>query len=141
MHSMSTEEWHAFVTRGAPTGRFATVGADGTPNITPVWYVFDGEDFLFTTGDTTAKARNLRRDPRASLCVADDAPPFAYVEARGEVTLSEDLGELLDVATRAGARYMGAERAEAFGRRNAVPGELVVRLRPAKVIAYGGITD
>lgn len=141
MHTMSTEEWRTFITRGAPTGRFATVGADGTPNITPVWYVFDGEDLLFTTGGATAKARNLRRDPRASLCVADDAPPFAYVEVRGDVTLSEDLDELLDVATRAGARYMGADQAEDFGKRNAVPGEVVVRLRPTKVIAYGGITD
>ncbi|MGW2378819.1 PPOX class F420-dependent oxidoreductase [Streptomyces lincolnensis] len=141
MHTMSTEEWHAFVTRGAPTGRFATVGADGTPNIAPVWYVFDGRDFLFTTGGATAKARNLRRNPRASLCVADDAPPFAYVEVRGDVTLSEDMDELLDVATRAGARYMGPEQAEDFGRRNAVPGEVVVRLHPDKVIAYGGITD
>ncbi len=141
MHTMSTEEWLAFVTRGTPTGRFATIGADGTPNITPVWYVVDGEDFLFTTGGATAKARNLRRNPRASLCVADDAPPFAYVEVRGDVTLSEDLDELLDVATRAGARYMGADQAEDFGKRNAVPGELVVRMHPAKVIAYGGVTD
>lgn len=141
MHRMSTEEWHAFVTRGAPTGRFATVGVDGTPDITPVWYVFDGGAFLFTTGGATAKARNLRRDPRASLCVADDAAPFAYVEARGEVTLSEDLDELLDVATRAGARYMGKDSAEEFGKRNAVPGELVVRLYPTRVIAYGGVTD
>jgi PPOX class probable F420-dependent enzyme len=141
MHAMPTEEWHAFVTRGAPTGRFATVGPDGTPNIAPVWYVFDGEHFLFTTGGATAKARNLRRLPRASLCVADDVAPFAYVEARGDVTLSDDLDDLLDVATRAAARYMGAEQAEEFGKRNAVPGELVVRLHPTKVIAYGGVTD
>ena len=141
MHAMTTAEWHAFVTRGAPTGRFATVGADGTPSITPVWYVFDGADFLFTTGGATAKVRNLRRNSRASLCVADDAPPYAYVEARGDVTLSDHLDELLDVATRAGARYMGADKAEEFGKRNAVPGELVVRLHPTKVIAYGAITD
>ncbi|MEU0245395.1 hypothetical protein ABZ192_13880 [Streptomyces sp. NPDC006235] len=73
--------------------------------------------------------------------VTEEAARFAYVEARGEVTLSEDLGELLDVATRAGARHMGADQAEDFGKRNAVPGELVVRLRPAKVITYGGISD
>ena len=42
---------------------------------------------------------------------------------------------MLDIATRTGARYMGADRAEEFGRRNAVPGELVVRVRPTKVIA------
>jgi PPOX class probable F420-dependent enzyme len=141
MHIMPTEEWHAFVTRSTATGRFATVGADGIPKISPVWYVFDGEEFLFTTGGRTAKVRNLRRDPRASLCVADDNPPFTYVEVRGDVTLSDDLDELYDVASRAGARYMGADRAEEFGERNAVPGEFVVRLHPTKVIAYGGVTD
>ena len=41
---------------------------------------------------------------------------------------------MLDIATRAGGRYMGADRADEFGRRNAVPGELVVRVRPTKVI-------
>ncbi|MEV4477420.1 PPOX class F420-dependent oxidoreductase [Nonomuraea sp. NPDC049504] len=141
MHTMTTQEWHEFVTRGARTGKFATLGADGAPHVTPVWYVFDGEDFAFTTNGETAKARHLRRDPRAALCVDDDAPPFAYVEARGEVTLSEDLDELLDVATRAAARYVGPDQAEEFGRRNGVPGEVVVRLRPTKVIAYGGITE
>ncbi|MEU3933280.1 PPOX class F420-dependent oxidoreductase [Streptomyces sp. NPDC029044] len=141
MHRMTTEQWHAFVARSTATGRFATVGADGLPNISPVWYVFDGQDFLFTTGGNTAKARNLRRDPRASLCVADDVPPFAYVEVRGDVTLGDDPAELYDTAYQAGARYMGQGRAEEFGRRNGVPGELVVRLRPTKVITFGGITD
>ncbi|MEU9329985.1 pyridoxamine 5'-phosphate oxidase family protein [Streptomyces canus] len=62
---MPSEEWHAFVTRGAHTGRFATVGADGTPNITPVWYVYDGEAFLFTTGGATAKGDRRPRRGRA----------------------------------------------------------------------------
>ncbi|MBO2457482.1 PPOX class F420-dependent oxidoreductase [Actinomadura violacea] len=99
------------------------------------------ETFAFTTNGQAAKTRNLRRDPRAALCVDDDAPPFAYVEARGEVTLSEDLDELVDVATRAGARYAGPDQAGELGKRNGVPGEVVVRLRPTKVIAYAGITE
>ncbi len=141
MHTMSTEEWHKFVTSGAHTGKFATVGADGMPHVTPVWYVFDGEDFLFTGGLDTAKLRNVQRDPRAAMCIDDEAPPFSYVEVRGEVRLSEDLDDLKDVATRAAARYLGPERAEEFGRRNAVPGEAVARLHPTKVIAYRGIID
>ncbi|NYI04575.1 PPOX class F420-dependent oxidoreductase [Allostreptomyces psammosilenae] len=141
MHTMSDEEWRAFVTRDVHTGKFTTVGPDGAPHITPVWYVFDGEDFLFTAGGRTAKVRNVRRDPRGAICVDDENPPFAYVEVRGDVTLSEDLDELVEVATRAGARYAGEERAEEFGRRNGVPGEVVVRLHPTKVIAYGGILD
>lgn len=141
MHTMSTEEWHAFVTGDGRTGKFATVGPGGTPHITPVWFVLDGDDFLFTTGGETAKARNLRGNPRAAICVEDDRPPFSYVEARGEVTLSDDLGELVEVATRAGTRYMGPAQGEEFGKRNGVPGEIVVRLRPDKVIAYSAIAD
>lgn len=141
MHIMSTEEWHSFVTRDGRTGKFATVGPGGTPHITPVWFVLDGDDFLFTTGAGTAKARNLRDNARAAICVEDDKPPFSYVEARGDVTLSEDLGELVEVATRAGTRYMGAAQGAEFGKRNGVPGELVVRLRPDKVIAFSAIAD
>ncbi|GAB3213588.1 PPOX class F420-dependent oxidoreductase [Marinactinospora thermotolerans] len=139
MHTMSTEEWHEFVTRGTPIGKFATTGADGTPHIAPVWYVFDGKDFLFTTGGDTVKARNLKRVPRAAICVDVETPPYSYVVARGEVTLSEDPDELLEVATLAGARYAGPDKAEEYGRRNGVPGEVVVRLHPTKVVAYRGI--
>jgi hypothetical protein len=59
----------------------------------------------------------------------------------GDERLSEDLDEMLRWATEIGARYMGAERAEEFGRRNAVEGELLVRLRPDKVVARAGIAD
>jgi hypothetical protein len=52
----------------------------------------------------------------------------------------EDLDELRRTATLIGARYMGQERAEDFGRRNAVPGELVVRVTPARVLAQADMT-
>jgi hypothetical protein len=67
--------------------------------------------------------------------VDEEAQPFAFVHVRGAVTLSDDPADLLRFATALGGRYMGAERAEEFGRRNAVPGELLVRLRPERVIA------
>lgn len=139
MRKMRAEEFRVFVSSGHRTGKFATVAADGAPMIAPVWFVLDGEDFVFTTGGDSAKVRNLRRNPRASLCVSDDEPPFAYAEIRGEVTLSDDLDEVVRVATAAGGRYMGPEKAEEFGKRNGVPGELVVRLHPDKVIAHADI--
>lgn len=141
MHKMTTEEWRAFVATGARTGKCATVGADGTPAITPVWFVLDDDTLAFTTGGSTAKIKNVRRSPRAALCVTDDEPPFSYAEFRGDVTLSDDPDELLRIATAAGEKYMGPEQAEEFGRRNGVSGELVVRLHPTKIHAYGGITD
>ena len=74
-----------------------------------------------------------------SLLVDDERPPFAFVKLTGEVTISEDLDEIRTWATRIGGRYMGADRADEFGRRNGVPGELLVRLRPAKVIAAADV--
>jgi hypothetical protein len=68
-------------------------------------------------------------------------PPYAYVHVRGRASVSEDLDELLRWATRIGSRYMGEERADEFGRRNAVPGELLVRLKPERVIAETGVAD
>jgi hypothetical protein len=69
-----------------------------------------------------------------------EEPPFAFVQVQGEAEISEDLTDLVRTATAIAARYMGAERAEEFGRRNGVPGELVVRLRPAKVLAEFNMT-
>ena len=105
----------------------------------PVWFVLDGEDFVFTTGADSVKGRNLRRDPRAAVVVDEEIAPYAFVHIRGQVTLSEDPEELLRFATAIGGRYMGADRAEEFGRRNAVPGELLVRLRPERVIAAADV--
>jgi len=81
----------------------------------------------------------MRRDPRVSLCVDDERPPFAFVAVEGRATLSEDLDELLRFATLIGGRYMGKDRAEAFGRRNAVPGELLVRVTPTHVLAEADV--
>lgn len=138
---MSPEERHAFLTAGTRTGILSTVRRDGRPHAAPVWFVLDGEDVVLTTGAETVKGRNLLRDGRAALTVDDGTPPFDFVTIEGTVSVSEDPDELLHWATVIGGRYMGAANAEAFGRRNAVPGELLVRLHPQKTIALAGIAD
>ena len=106
----------------------------------PVWFVLEDDALVFNTGAETAKGRALRRDPRAAICVDLEEPPYAWVQVQGSAELSEEPGDLLATATAIGRRYMGADRAEEFGRRNAVPGELVVRLRAAKVLADFNVT-
>ncbi|MBA3794827.1 MAG: PPOX class F420-dependent enzyme, partial [Rubrobacter sp.] len=86
-------------------------------------------------------ARNMRREPRVSLCIDDERPPFQFVIVEGAAELAADDPEMLRWATSIGGRYMGEEQAEAFGRRNAVPGELLVRVTPTKVLAYTDIAD
>jgi PPOX class probable F420-dependent enzyme len=132
---MTAEEARAFLGHGTRTAKLATSGADGWPHVMPVWFALDGEDLVFTTWGDSVKGRNLRRDPRAAIVVDDEVAPFAFVHIRGRVTLNEDLDELLRYATAIASRYMGTDRAEEFGRRNAVPGELLVRLHPERLIA------
>lgn len=138
---MTQEEWRGFVSRSTRTGKLSTVREDGSPHITPIWFVLDGDSFVFNTGKDTVKGRNLARDGRVALCVDDDQPPFSYVVLQGRAEISEDLDAMLPWSTRIGARYMGAEHGEAFGRRNAVPGELLVRVAIDKVISAAGVAD
>jgi PPOX class probable F420-dependent enzyme len=138
---MTRDEWRDFLQHGTRTGKLATVRPDGRPHVVPIWFVLDGDDLLFTTGARSVKAQAMRRDPRVCLCVDDERPPFAFVMVEGEASLSDDLVAMLPVATAIGARYMGADRAEEFGRRNAVPGELLVRVRLTRVLAEADVAD
>jgi PPOX class probable F420-dependent enzyme len=137
---MSPEEARAFLLERPRTAKLATVRADGRPHVAPVWFDLAGEDLVFTTWHTTVKAANLRRDPRVSLCVDDEAPPFAFVLVEGTAALSEDLDELRHWATRIAGRYMGQEQAEAFGQRNGVAGEILVRVRPSRILGQDDIS-
>jgi PPOX class probable F420-dependent enzyme len=138
---MSDDERRTFLLHGTRTGILATTRVDGRPHAAPIWFTLDGDDVIFTTDARTVKGRNLRRDGRAVLVVDEGTPPFHFVTVEGHVEISEDLDEMLRWATVLGGRYMGAENAEAFGRRNAVPGELLVRLRPEKFVALASIAD
>jgi PPOX class probable F420-dependent enzyme len=145
MYHMERDEWLAFVMHGTRTGKVATVRKDGSPHVAPVWFVVDpaddGDHLVFTTGADTVKGYALRRDPRLSMVVDVETPPYSFVQFQAEATISEDVDEMLGWATKLGARYMGADKAEAFGRRNAVPGELLIRARITKVVALAELAD
>lgn len=130
-----------FLSDGTRTGKLGYVAADGRPLVAPVWFLVEGGQLVFNTARETAKGRALQRDPRVVICVDDQQPPYSFVQVQGIASTSEDPDELLDVATRIGGRYMGAERAEEFGRRNGAPGEFVVRVTPTKVIAGFDVAD
>jgi PPOX class probable F420-dependent enzyme len=139
--TMTTSEWQEFVSSGTRTGKAGVTSADGMPHVTPIWFLLDGDDLVFTTHESSVKGKALRRDPRICVCVDDDTPPFSFVSLWGQASLSEDLDELRRWATALGRRYMGADRAEEFGTRNGVPGELLVRVRVTKVVAIRDMAD
>jgi PPOX class probable F420-dependent enzyme len=124
---MTAAECLDFLSGGTRTGKLATVRPDGRPHVVPVWFAVEGRDLVFTTWHTSVKARNLVADPRASLVVDDQTPPYRFVMAEGTVEIIDDLEEARRVATILGGRYMGDGRAEEFGVRNGVEGEWVIR--------------
>ncbi len=139
MTGMTDREVWEFLNEGTRTAHIATVREDGRPHIKPVWFVLDGEPgnfrVLFNTGENTVKGRTLRGDNRVALSVDDPTPPFSFVIVDGAAELISDLAEVRAAAARIGGRYMGAGRAQEFGERNGVPGEYLVRVTPARVIA------
>ncbi|MEY2417430.1 MAG: hypothetical protein QOG90_110 [Actinomycetota bacterium] len=138
---MTDDERRAFMLEGTRTGKLATTSANGAPHVTPIWFVLDGDDIVFTTHETSVKGRSLVREARVSMVVDDQAPPYSFVMVQGTADVSRDLDELVRWATKIGARYMGADRADEFGRRNGVAGELLVRITPTKTVAMKDVSD
>jgi PPOX class probable F420-dependent enzyme len=133
--SVNDPRVRAFLLEGTRTAKLGFRAADGRSLVAPVWFVIEDGQLVFNTGKDTAKGRALARDPRVTMCVDLERLPYAFVQVQGVAELSEDPADLLATATAIAVRYVGPERADEFGRRNGVPGELIVRVRPIKVIA------
>ena len=138
---MSKEEIQTSLVSGTLTGKISTVRKDGRPHVVPIWFILDKNDsnikVVFTTGQDSLKAKHKLRDPRVSLCVDDQTPSFSFVLIDGiaDINKEPDLREILKWATKIAGRHMGQDNEEAYGKRNAVKGEFLVRIRPTKIIA------
>lgn len=149
MAEMSKKEIRKFLMQGTFTGKLATVKNDGSSHIVPIWFVLDSgnksgggrrkgedDDIIFTTDGTSVKAKNIQRDNRVSICVDDQTPPFSFVIVYGTAKIHHyKHSELFRFATKIAQRYMGKENAELYGRRNSTKGEVLVRIKPTRIIA------
>ena len=136
-----TNEHRNFLMEQVRTAKLATVRKDGRPHVTPVWFDLDGDTLLFTTWHTSVKALNIMRDGRVCLCVDDEKPPFSYIQIEGTAVLSDDNEALNYWARHIADRYMGEDLAEAYGKRNSVEGELLVRVTPTKIVFMKDVAD
>jgi PPOX class probable F420-dependent enzyme len=140
-----SDEVVEFLSAGTRTAMLGYLAADGRPLVAPVWFIVDNGELVFNTGRESAKGRALARDSRVVICVDDPHPPYSFVAgcraAKKEASVHEGAEDLLDIATRIGGRYMGPHRAKEFGQRNALSGELVVRVQPTKAISAFNIAD
>jgi len=138
---MSKDEIKDFLLQGTFTGKLGTINKDGTPHVVPIWYTLDGENnIIFNTSDKSVKAKNIRRDNRVRLCVDDQTPLFSFVTINGIAEIiSNEPSEVYKWAKIIAARYMGYNKSEEYGRRNSAEGELLVKIKPIKVIGEKNI--
>lgn len=137
-HQMSDDERRAFLLAPGRTGHLATVREDGRPHVAPVWFTLDGDDVLFNTGADTVKGRNLERTGRASMSVDLPTHPYGFVHLEGPVTIDRDPVAYRPWSRQISAKYVPHDEVEAYTDRNAVEGELLVRLTPETIVA---VTD
>ncbi|HMQ32971.1 MAG TPA: PPOX class F420-dependent oxidoreductase [Chloroflexaceae bacterium] len=120
----------------------ATIGADGTPHQTVIWYGIDGDELVFSVPSGSAKHRHLQRDPRISVCVEDG---FRYITLSGPAELDERPEAARAQYALVGARYRGAARPMPAPPARPDPGvaellsrpRVTVRVRIAKVLSQG----
>lgn len=139
MTTMTTPEAVDFLAQGTRTGRLATASPTGSPHVAPIWFVVNGTDLVFTTGQDTMKGRHLRANPRAGLTVDVDIFPYSFVVVRGPVAIDPHAPDLRHWSTVIAERYVPAGQADSYGARNAVDGELLCRLRIEHIAGEQGI--
>lgn len=87
----------------------ATVGADGTPPVTPVWVDYDGTHVRFNTAKGRAKQRNLDRNPKVALAIQDPENSYRYLQVRGRVAERTEAGAEAHIDALA-KKYLGQDR-------------------------------
>lgn len=111
----------------------ATVGRDGTPQVTPVWVDFDGTHVRFNTAKGRVKDTKLRNDPRVALSIQDPENPYRYIQVRGRVAEMTEHGADAHIDSLA-KKYLGQDR---YPYRQ--PGEVrvLVKILPDRVQTMG----
>lgn len=128
---MSTEfppQFHDLLESSFAT--LATIGKDGGPQLTEVWFLYEDGKVKISLNDSRLKTKNLRARPRCSLFILDLANPFRYVDVRGTAVFEPD--DDYEFAARVGAKYGGADLREHDG---SGEGRVVVTIEPANVFA------
>ena len=117
---------------GKNVAHLATINADGTPQVTPVWVELEGDVVVFNSEKKRLKVRNLERDPRVTLTVTDAENPYKYVEIRGRVAEMFPDEAAID---RLAKKYIGQDKYPW-----SQPGDVrvTVKVQPEKVSGIGG---
>ena len=124
---------HADLLKRPTFANLATLNADGSPQVTPVWVDYDGKHVRFNSAKGRVKDKNVRRDPRVSVSLQDPANPYRYLEIRGRVVEITEKGAD-DHINKLSQKYLGKP---VYPYRQ--PGEVRVtyKIEPQKISSMG----
>jgi len=133
MATLSDKQAKLFTDRN--WGVIATIREDGSPQATPVWIDYDGENVLVNSAQGRTKVKNIERDPRATVCVlpAEDQQS-GYVMVSGPAEVVDEGERALEHINMLAKKYLGADKYPYLG-----PGErrVIIEIRPERVDGYG----
>lgn len=115
----------------------STLRPDGTPHMTPVWHLVDGDQVVVAVEETSVKARNVRHDPRAALCVAVDETPQRWLQVNGMAALTRN--GVPDIVRSLSRHYLGAAEGETYA--EGVLSKLafvLIRITPTSILGFDG---
>lgn len=118
----------------------ATRRKDGSTLLSPVWHEWQDGGFSIVIGASDVKAQHLRRDPRATVVVAEHGVPYRSFELRGTATLSSP-PDCLDTLRRIATRYLGEAGGKAYADSTQAHEIELVRLLPGTVRAWDYADD
>jgi PPOX class probable F420-dependent enzyme len=124
---------HADLFEKPAFGSFATLNEDGSPQVTPVWVDFDGKHVVVNTARGRVKERNLRRNPRVALSIADPQNPYRYLGIQGRVTEMTETGADAHI-DRMAKKYLNKDR---YPFRSPHEVRVLVKITPDKIHTMG----
>ena len=132
---MTAEELHEFLTETAIFAKIASIGPDGWPAVSPVFYEYDGGAFYIITKELTGLCQNLRRDPRATVCIDNPQLPYKRVMVRGRAEVIDN--DWVPRGRRMVLRYLGPDGMSYFDATLELP-RVHIRIRPESVSTWNG---
>ena len=110
---------------------------DGSPQVTPVWHHYDGENLVILAEESAFKVRNIRHEPRVSISIATDARPYKYVLINGTATLSHD--NIREYVLAMAVNYLGQKEGEEYTEKAVRELDFtVITIEPTKIISWQG---
>ena len=134
-----TAEQRAFIDQPGTFTRLATLGRDGAPQLTVMWFRRVEDEFRMVCEPGAAKARNIGRDARVAIVIEHLTDPYRYLQFRGQAELIHDATLGVDETRELAWRYLGRERGDAY--LTGVDGAALVTIvvRPERVTSFTGV--